>query len=54
VLVVDDGEHRTLATVKASRLAAMNASERAEFDEAYETEQRRLDDAEDSEVDASD
>jgi hypothetical protein len=55
VLVVDDGGHRTLVAAKASRLAAMNASARAEFDEAYETEQRPLDDADgSSEVDAPD
>lgn len=48
MLVVDGGEHRTLDAAKAFRLAAMGASARAEFDEAYETEQRRLNDADGS------
>jgi hypothetical protein len=55
ILVAADSEHRTLEAAKASRLAAMNASARAEFDEASATEQRRLDDADgSSEVDAPD
>ncbi len=54
-MVVDDGEHRTLGVVRAFRLAAMSAPERAEFDKAYETEQRRLNDADgSSEVDVPD